>query len=45
MRHADLLREATEVIVKPASAPYMLLLCDNWYVWVCGRVGVSLVVG
>ena len=44
MRHADLRREATAVIAKPASA----LLYDTvvWYlVWVCGRVGVCLVVG
>ena len=45
MRHADLRREATAVIVKAASA----LLYDTtavWYlVWVCGRVGVCFVVG
>ena len=44
MRHADLRREATAVIAKPASA----LLHDTaaWYlVWVFGRVGVCLVVG
>ena len=37
VRHADLRREATAVIAKPASA----LLYDTavWYlVWVCGRV-------
>ena len=45
MRHdADLRREATAVIAKPAS----VLFFDTavWYlVWVCGRVGVCLVVG
>ena len=39
MRHADLRREATAVIAKPASAPCMVLLCGTWYgcvgVWVC----------
>ena len=39
MRHADLLREATAGIAKPASAPYMILQCGTWYgrvaVWVC----------
>ena len=44
MRCADLRRRATAVIAKPASA----LLYDTsvWYlVWVCGCVGVCLVVG
>ena len=43
MRHADLRRDTTAVIVKAASA----LLYDTavWYlVWVCGRVGVCFVV-
>ena len=39
MRHADLLREATAGIAKPASAPCMILQCGTWYgcvaVWVC----------
>ena len=39
MRHADLRREATAVIAKPASAPCMVLPCGTWYgcvgVWVC----------
>ena len=39
MRHADLLREATTGIAKPASAPCMILQCGTWYgcvaVWVC----------
>ena len=40
MRHADLLREATAGIAKPASAPCMIILqCGTWYgcvaVWVC----------
>ena len=47
MHHADLLREATAVIAKPAPAPCMILLCGTWYgcvaVWPCGRV--CLVVG
>ena len=40
MRHADLLREATAVITKPASAPCIILLCGTWYVcvWPCGCV-------
>ena len=42
MRHADLLREATAVIAKPASAPCMILLCGTWYgflaVWPCACV-------
>ena len=42
MRHADLLREATAGIAKPASAPCMILQCDTWYgcvaVWPCGCV-------
>ena len=44
MRHADLRREATAVIPKPASA----LLYDTavWYlVWVCEHVGVCFAVG
>ena len=44
MRHADLRRESTAVIGKPASA----LLYDTavWYlVWVRGRVGVCFAVG
>ena len=44
MRHADLLREATAGIAKPASAPCMILQCGTWYgcvaVWPCGRVAV-----
>ena len=31
MRPADLLREATTVMAKPASAPCMMLLCGTWY--------------
>ena len=43
MRHADLLREATAGIAKPASAPCMIMLqCGTWYgcvaVWPCGCV-------
>ena len=42
MRHADLLREATAWIAKPASAPCMILQCGTWYgcvaVWPCGCV-------
>ena len=42
MRHADLLREATAGIAKPASAPCMILQCGTWYgcvaVWPCGCV-------
>ena len=42
MRHADLLREATAGIAKPASAPCMILQCGSWYgcvaVWPCGCV-------
>ena len=39
MRHADLQREATAVIVKAASA--MLYDTAVWHlVWVCERVGV-----
>ena len=38
MRHADLRREETAMIAKPASATCMILLCDTWYgcmgVWV-----------
>ena len=52
MRHADLLREATAVIAKPASAPCMTLLCGTWYgcvaVWPCGCVfggGMSDAIG
>ena len=52
MRHADLLREATAVISKPASAPCMILQCGTWYgcvaVWSCGCVfggGMSDVIG
>ena len=44
MRRADLRREATAVIAKAVSA----LLYDTavlYVVWVCGRVGVCLVVG
>ena len=45
MRHADLLREATAGIAKPASARCMILQCGTWYgcvaVWPC----VCLVVG
>ena len=38
-RHANLRREATAVLVKPASA--LLYDAAVWYlVWVCGRVGV-----
>ena len=39
MRHADMRREATTVIAKPASA----LLYDTavgYLIWVCGHVGV-----
>ena len=44
MRHADVRREATAVIGKPASA--RLFDTAVWYlVWACGRVGVCLVVG
>ena len=43
MSHADLLREATAGIAKPASAPCMILQCGTWYgcvaVWVCLGVG------
>ena len=42
MRHADLLREATAGVAKPASAPCMILQCGTWYgcaaVWPCGCV-------
>ena len=42
MRNADLLREATAGIAKPASAPCMILQCGTWYgcvaVWPCGCV-------
>ena len=42
MRHADLLREVTAGIAKPASAPCMILQCGTWYgcvaVWRCGGV-------
>ena len=42
MRHADLLREATAGIAKPAPAPCMILQCGTWYgyvaVWPCGCV-------
>ena len=42
MSHADLLREATSEIAKPASAPCMILQCGTWYgcvaVWPCGCV-------
>ena len=42
MRHADLLREATAGIAKPASATCMILQCGTWYgcvaVWPCGCV-------
>ena len=42
MRHADLLREATARIAKPASAPCMILQCGTWYgcvaVWPRGCV-------
>ena len=30
MRHADVLREATAGIAKPASAPCMILQCGTW---------------
>ena len=47
IRHADLLREATAGIAKPASAPGMILQCGTWYgcvaVWPCGCVfGVGM---
>ena len=52
MRHADLLREATAGIAKPASAPCMVLQCGIWYgcvaVWPCGCVfgdGMSDAIG
>ena len=52
MRHADLLRAATAVIAKPASAPCMILLSGTWYgcvaVWPCGGVfggGMSDAIG
>ena len=53
MRHADLLREATAGIAKPASAPCMIILqCGTWYVcvavWRCGCVlggGMSDAIG
>ena len=52
MHHADLLREATAVIAKPASAPCMILQCGTWYgcvlVWPCGCVfggGMSDAIG
>ena len=42
MRHADLLREATAGIAKPASAHCMIMHCGTWCgcmaVWPCGRV-------
>ena len=42
MRHADLQREATTGIAKPASAPCMILQRGTWYgcvaVWPCGYV-------
>ena len=42
MRHADLLREATAGIARPASVPCMILQCGTWYgcvaVWACGCV-------
>ena len=43
MRHADLLREVTAVIAKPASAPSSVV--PGMGVWPRGRVGVCLVVG
>ena len=52
MRHADLLREATAGIAKPASAPLMILQCGTWYecvaVWPCRCVfggGISDTIG
>ena len=52
MRHADLLREATAGIAKPASAPCTILQCGAWYwcvaVWPCGCVfggGMSDAIG
>ena len=52
MRYADLLREATAGIAKPASAPCMILQCGTWYgcvaVWPCGCVfggGMGDVIG
>ena len=42
MRHADLLRKATAVIITPASAPCMTPQCGTWNgcvaVWPCGCV-------
>ena len=42
MRHADLQREATAGIAKPASAHCMILQCGTWCgcvaVWPCGCV-------
>ena len=42
MCHANLLREATAGIAKPASVPCMILLCGTWYgfvaVWSYGCV-------
>ena len=52
MRHADLLREATAGIAKPASASCVILQCGTWYgcvaVWPCGCVfggGMSDAIG
>ena len=43
MRHADLLRKATAGIQASVSALYDTAV---WYlVWVCGRVGLGLMVG
>ena len=53
MRDADLLRDATAGIGRPASAPCMILQCGTWYgcvaVWPCGCVfscgGMSNAIG
>ena len=44
MRHADLRREATAVIAKPASALCMILCCvvPGVGVWACGCVGMCV---
>ena len=45
MRHADLLREATNSSDSQASVSALYDTAGWYLVWVCGRVGVCLVVG
>ena len=44
MRHHDLRREATAVIANAASV-LLYAIAVLYMVWVCGRVGVRLLVG